>query len=260
MIRQLDDLTEFEKLALIDLSYSRLDTYLSCAAKYFYTYVTKEEREFGPAATLGNVIHSVLEDTVDGEGELDLLEMIQLMAVHREELDPDHLIGEELISAGSTILTEFVDRHGTEEFTVLGREMYFSFVLGSGLFRGFIDRVDDRGKAGINVCDYKTGKWEVANKAIPENLQLGIYALAVSQLYPDRPIFAELYYLRSGKRKGHLFTPSDLEVMEDRLLDVVNTIINDQNFKATEVASTCFRLCDFGKNGVCPTGKSRLRR
>lgn len=260
MIRCVDDLSELEKLALIDMSFSRIENYLSCASKFFYTYILKEERLFGPAATLGNVIHAVLEDTVDGEGSLDLLEMLQLMEVHREDLDPDHLIGEELMSAGSIMLSEFVDRHGTEKITVIEREMSFNFVLGSGLFRGFIDRVEDGGAAGIRFTDWKSGKFEVTQKGIENNLQLGIYALAIAQLYPGRPIYGELYYLRSGKRKGHQFTPENIEAVEARLLDIVDGIITDTHFKSTQVMNTCFRLCDFGKSGVCPTGKARLNR
>jgi RecB family exonuclease len=72
-------------------------------------------------------------------------------------------------------------------------------VLGSYLISGYIDRIDSWGEDGVKIIDYKTGKWEVSPKDIPTNLQLGIYAMAVDYLYPDKNIYAELYYLRSRK-------------------------------------------------------------
>lgn len=51
-IRSLDELTDLEKLSLVDFSYSRLDTYKMCPSKYFYTYIQKEPRSFNEPAVL----------------------------------------------------------------------------------------------------------------------------------------------------------------------------------------------------------------
>jgi hypothetical protein len=52
LIKSLDEVSDFERLALSDFSYSRIDTYKSCPSKYFYTYIQKEPRGFAPAAVL----------------------------------------------------------------------------------------------------------------------------------------------------------------------------------------------------------------
>ena len=51
-IKSINDLTDLEKISLVDFSYSRIDTYKSCPSKYFYTYIQKEPRGFAEAATL----------------------------------------------------------------------------------------------------------------------------------------------------------------------------------------------------------------
>lgn len=51
-IRAIEDLDSLERLALVDFSYSRIDTYTQCPSKYFYSYIQKEPRLFGEAATL----------------------------------------------------------------------------------------------------------------------------------------------------------------------------------------------------------------
>ena len=51
-IRAIEDLDPLERLALVEFSYSRIDTYMQCPSKYFYSYIQKEPRLFGEAATL----------------------------------------------------------------------------------------------------------------------------------------------------------------------------------------------------------------
>jgi hypothetical protein len=51
-IKKIEDLDPLQKLSLLDFSYSRIDTYMQCPSKYFYSYIQKEPRLFGEAATL----------------------------------------------------------------------------------------------------------------------------------------------------------------------------------------------------------------
>jgi CRISPR/Cas system-associated exonuclease Cas4 (RecB family) len=257
MARFLEELSDLEKLSLIDFSYSRLDTYNQCAAKYFYTYILKQDRLFGAAATLGNILHSALENTLEAGEPVSLSPLLQEFKKQVPAWDPDSQIPNNLIMDGVTMLTEFVDRHENESFPIEAKEKEFAIVVGSALIRGYIDRIDIEDNL-IRITDYKSGKYEVANKDIPSNLQLGIYALATSKIYPGKPIYAQLYYLRSGKIKGHLFTDDDLNRVEDSLIAITSEIIETENFNTTANARMCY-FCDYAKD-LCPTGKSRLRR
>ena len=242
-------------MGVVDFSYSRVDTYNQCPAKYFYSYILKEPRQFNAPAALGNIVHTVLENVLDNEKVLDLEELQREYVTSIESWDPDNLISKDLITVGSSILEEFYDQNIDKNFNIYEKEMSFSFIIGIYRIIGFIDRVDVIGDR-VNITDYKTGKWEVALKNVPENLQLGIYALALHNIFPEKEIYAELYYLRSGKRKGHLFTEEDIEDVKIRLINSINLIINDKNFLPTSNPRTC-SYCDHAKSGACGTGVYR---
>jgi len=130
---------------------------------------------------------------------------------------------------------------------------------------GYIERIGEITAGGNRITDYKTGKAENARKA-EENLQLGIYYLAVDEapeLAPYRPIRAvQLAFLR-GKWNEHdrvaklEWMPSSDHVagyrdgMRERLGGLIGRI---RTLMETEVyrpdpAANC-RFCDF--KTLCP--------
>jgi DNA helicase-2/ATP-dependent DNA helicase PcrA len=258
-IRSIDDLDPLQRLCLTDFSYSRLDTYKMCPSKYFYTYIQKEPRSFNDAAVLGNIVHSVLEECLSDETPLDQEALHLEYSKQKESYDPSGIISEDLIDVGSVILDEFYDKHSDEKFNIYEKELGFSFVIGNYLINGYIDRVDFYDEDTINIIDYKTGKWEVTQKGLHQNLQLGIYALALSNVFPDKNIRAELYYLRSGKRKSHTFTKEDIEDVKVRLLSDIEKVVNDTSFGPTGNERVC-GFCEHAKSKACPTGYARLKR
>ena len=257
-IKKFEDLSDLEKLGVVDFSYSRLDTYKQCPSKYFFSYITKEPRQFNPPAVLGNIVHEVLETTLEDGQSVDLNTLKTRYEEVFPEWDPDNIISQDLIQVGRVILDEFYDAHEGKKFNIYDKEMAFDFIIGLFRIRGFIDRVDVVGNR-VNITDYKTGKWEVALKNVPQDLQLGIYALAVSLLFPDKEIYAELYYLRSGKKKGHLFTQEEIESVKFRIISDINKVINDMSFKATTNTHVC-SYCDHAKSGACGVGVFRNSR
>ena len=258
LIKSYNDLSDLQKLGVVDFSYSRVDTYNQCPAKYFYSYILKEPRQFNPPAVLGNIVHSVLENILDNDKVLDIGELRDEYAKNLPIWDPNGLIPPDLISAGSTIINEFYDQHAGKEFNIYEKEMSFNFILGIYKIIGFIDRVDIIGDR-VNITDYKTGKWEVTQKDVHNNLQLGIYALALHNIFPEKEIYAELYYLRSGKRKGHLFSAEDIENVKVKLLDNIYKIMNDANFLPTSNSRIC-SYCDHAKSEACGTGVFRNKK
>lgn len=184
--------------------------------------------------------------------------MVDRFAEHHSKYDPDSKISDELVSVGKEIINEFYDNYSDTIFDVYEKEYGFSFIIANYHVMGYIDRIDlydDMAK----IIDYKTGKWEVSQKEVPNNLQLGIYALAASLMFPDKTITAELHYLRSGRIKGHTFSKEDIENVKSNLIKNINQIIEDQSFSPTSNVRTC-SYCEHAKTGACPTGVFRNKK
>lgn len=108
------------------------------------------------------------------------------------------------------------------------------------------------------IVTHNTGKHEYPLKHIAKNLQLGLYALAMKNKYPNKDVHASLYYLRSGKIKGHLFSDGDLDRVVQTVLDVTDKINGITNFKTTANKRIC-KYCTHAKSGICKTGAAVLR-
>lgn len=131
----------------------------------------------------GNIVHSVLENLVSDTKPIDYKELELEYQAQRSNFDPNNKISHELISAGKTILDEFYDQNIGSTFDVFDKEYQFNFVIGNYNIIGYIDRIDLYDDEVV-IIDYKTGKWEVSQKDVPTNLQLGMYALAASLVFP----------------------------------------------------------------------------
>lgn len=256
-IKNENEIDPLQRLALQDFSYSRINTYQECAAKYFYQYVLKEEADYGNPALLGNIIHKALEITLEDGEKINLHELLENYKTAFIDFDPQNNIPTNMIDDGEEMLRQFFDDH-QEEVELYAKELPFTFVLGPARFNGFIDLVSIS-PTRVFIRDYKSGRQEISLKSTSTNLQLGIYSLYMKSLFPEKQVYAEVYYLRSAKAKGHLFTDDDLSQVELRLQDLVSEILTSENFKTTSNERAC-RWCSYGMEGICPTGQSRLRR
>jgi hypothetical protein len=233
-------------------SSSRLDTYLNCPLQFYYQYILglKEKEdllETPQAAQLGTFIHELLEDTFScfkgKKPHIDAKFRNYFFTVmedkFRKEIEPrmksDSFLLKDIIRAR---LEKFLDLESernvariialeerlTDVISVNGVELTFTYT---------IDRIDESEDGSIVIIDYKTGGADVVPKSlkslekmvmnrqsIRENIksfQLPLYYYFTRKRMPNSSINAEIYNIRTLKRKSFINVediPNATEVME----------------------------------------------
>jgi DNA helicase-2/ATP-dependent DNA helicase PcrA len=146
----------------------------------------------------------------------------------------------------NNILKTFYKTEGKPFIKPLGIELSFSFLLKNGVkVSGKIDRIDRKGRNGIEIIDYKTGEDNPkADKA--HKLQLAIYALAATKIKDDifnknpEDITLTLHFLEKNTKKSMNFSKEDLLKFEEELIEKIKEIETSKfNCSQNIICKTC---------------------
>jgi RecB family exonuclease len=182
----------------IRVSFSKLDTLENCQLQYVLAQELGLESRAGYHAWVGSLVHDLVEDFDRDELPRTVEALVEEANRRwRPQEFPSYAVSEafrRLVT--KNILPGWFHEYG--QSPPLEREMHFEFEFDGATVSGYIDRIGKAG-SGTQITDYKTGKSRNAAKA-EENLQLGIYYLAVNEvpeLRAYRPVKAvELAFLR----------------------------------------------------------------
>jgi superfamily I DNA/RNA helicase/RecB family exonuclease len=244
------------------VSYSRLETLDNCHLQYVLGEELGLEPRSGYHAYVGHLVHQLIEDCENGLIERDPEAMVAAVEErwHPEQF-PSHAVSEAFRrSVIQTMIPAWFTEYG--KAPALGTELHFEFQYEGATVRGYIDRVGPILSGGSQITDYKTGKARDAKA--DENLQLGIYYLAVSHsedLASYRPVKqVELAFLKE-KRWGSMVrtalpvTPKIRSDYEERvgarlagLIDVLRDLQASENYRPSPTANC--RFCAF--KPLCP--------
>lgn len=247
------------------LSASRVKTYESCSALYYYKYFKKIPDETNTGAKIGSIAHLIFE--------------LLLKPRHRKRFDEVALLG----TIGSKVLSRFCRKQLkkvdilTEDNVILLSDMvnlglsldYFAeggqllepeleFDHDFGGFRviGYIDRAILYDKI-VKIQDYKTGKKKFKGDDEEANLQAMIYSLAARRLWPNHTPKVEFIFLRFGKDPimEANFTDEDLDGLKYYLTEIQSKLENftDKDLLSNVAKDTDRRwMCFAGKTWKCP--------
>lgn len=159
------------------LSFSRLKTYLSCPALYYYRYIAKVPQKESllvhrDYTDFGNNIHGILEKYFNqNKNKCDYNELIALFDEVKFFSNLDNLEFE-ILKQKLHIFAKKQNEHFSKGWYVFACEKEYKDISAFGVkLEGKIDRIDIREGGDFMVLDYKTGN-------LPENnLQLQFYEL-----------------------------------------------------------------------------------
>jgi RecB family exonuclease len=176
----------------VPVSASLLDAITTCPTQWFLSREAGGITRAHQSANLGEIVHALAERIATGELEVtpDAAGVETLMAhVHavwdRMEFRTPWARQRELDRVEAA-LGRFLLWHHRNERAVVGVEQEFKAVLdlpGGEQVRlaGYADRLELAADGRVVVVDLKTNRAKPTDKSLPENVQLGLYQLAVDR-------------------------------------------------------------------------------
>ena len=244
----------------VRVSFSRLDKLENCELQYVLNEELGLGSPSGYQAWVGHLVHTLVEEYENGKVPQTLEGLCDAAGARwRQDEFPSYAVSE----AFRRLVIEVMLPNWFAEYGAspsLGREVRFEFEFDGATVTGVIDRVEKITAGGNRIVDYKTGKPERAKKA-EENLQLGIYTIAVEEaeaLEAFRPIRAVELAFPRGREKGPAglaklaWMPSgrDKDVYRDQmrgrlsgLIERIRKLTEDENYRPSPEA-IC-RFCEF---------------
>jgi CRISPR/Cas system-associated exonuclease Cas4 (RecB family) len=152
---------------------------------------------------------------------------------------------------GKRMVTEFIDRFDPSE-EIIDVEQRFRLTTSDGVpIVGAIDKVVKVNEDTIAIIDYKTARNAMTTWDLQDDVQLSMYDLAASIMYPEyknRLLFLD--YVRINKRVSTYRTEEDRETFNEFL----NSIwLQMQKLEEEEVKGTLNSLCGWcDYKSYCP--------
>ncbi|WP_201774458.1 RecB family exonuclease [Demequina sediminicola] len=218
------------------LSPSRAGDFRQCPHLYRLRVIDRVPEPPSAAATLGTLVHSVLEELYDlpaHERNEDaatamlspLWDAMKVKDPTLADLHDDKAAEQAWLADGATRLRTYFTMENPQRLEPNAREEFVELQLPDGpLLRGFIDRVDVAPDGSIRIIDYKTGKTPRPQYGQKERFQMKFYALLVERLRGRRPAILQLLFLKDGGTLVLRPTAEDLDLVEHEIRELWNDI------------------------------------
>ncbi len=218
------------------ISYSGLDSFSICPAKYKFQYIDRIKTPKIKEAVFGTLIHECLK--VFHEPSLPLpLSEDELLKYFTEKWNADIYKDKQEESfafyQGVDILKKYYLQNQNQKFNIINLEASFQIPISDNKefhqITGRIDRIDKLDDGTFEVIDYKTTKKMPAQSDVDNNFQLLIYYLGIVNRWPslekeDRPVKLSLYYLRHGEKLSVIRKKEVIKETQQKILDLINQI------------------------------------
>lgn len=170
------------------VSFSQIQTYLSCSLKYKFSYIDKVKPDFHPLSfVFGSSIHKVLAEYYQNllEGNPSTLESLQNSfalllesAKKTEKILFDDDTSESVIEKGKALIQCF--HKNVSPGVVIAIEQPFTIEIGGKIppLIGAIDLIEMDKNGNIIVVDHKTSSSKYAQNKIKKDIQMTLYSIA----------------------------------------------------------------------------------
>jgi len=247
-------------------SHSRLGTYENCPFQYKLRYVDKVKPILGNTieSFMGSMVHDALEWLYKLARDSNIVSKEALINKYDELWiekwkDDIRIVKKELTAdnfkeTGKNCLEMYYERyHPFDQAITIGLEERMIIKLPEDKkMQGYIDRLDKIADGHFSVHDYKTSSRVPPQAKADQDRQLGLYALAVHQKYPDiKKIDLVWHYVRFDEEVRSSRTEQQLDIMVENTVNLIKDVETATDLKnfPTKTSILC-NWCEF--KAQCP--------
>ncbi len=233
------------------ISYSGLDSFSQCPAKYKYQYIDRIRAPKSKEAVFGTLIHTCLKLFHEPGRPVPLSEE-ELLKLYTEKWDSSVYQDKQeeafAFHQGIEILKNYHRQNQAKDFTIVSLEAPFEAPIKYGAqfhqITGRIDRIDKLTDGSFEIIDYKTSKKMPGQREVDNNFQLSVYYLGVVNRWPsllekNKPVKLSLYYLKHGEKLSTFQDQQKINQSREKILELIDQI------KQSDFSPTINPLCDW---------------
>ena len=218
------------------ISYSGLETFSLCPAKYKFQYIERIRAPKSKDAFFGTLIHECLRMFHNPSQPTPPLEEDVLKYFTEKwnsEIYKDKQEEAFAFHQGVEILKNYCSQNRKLDSIIVSLETPFAAPLAEDkeihYITGRIDRVDKLSNGSFEVIDYKTTKKMPSQEQVDNNLQLSVYHIGVISRWPsfqkeNQPIKLSLHYLRHNEKLSTFRNNEQVNESKDKILSLINQI------------------------------------
>jgi putative RecB family exonuclease len=212
------------------LSFSRVDTYVTCPLKYRFGYVDRMPAAPSPQLSWGTSVHAALEAWWDQKLPQPPPVEALLKALYDgwDDSGFEGMARDEKLRWyrwAQDILRRHHQRYATRYLPAVACEEWFELDIGDDIrVLGSIDHVARTPSGGIGIVDWKTNRKAKTRKDVVGSLQLAIYVLAAIELWGQEPEWVALDFVVPGVRVTVPRRDIDTEAALTTIRDVARQI------------------------------------
>ena len=246
------------RLGKTQLSYSKIETYETCPAKFRFQYEDRVPGRPSPVLSFGDSLHQSLYHfhnrpvpVAPSLEELhELLEAVWVSDGFETEAEERMYLDH-----GRQILAQYHHDNADSFRIPAALEHRFSIEVEGVQIAGVLDRMDRLPGGGYEIIDYKTNRRLPPMSRIDNDLQLSIYWLAAREIWGIEPEKLTLYYLLPGQRMTTTRTAEQADELKRRIAIVAERIAAGK-FEPRE--NPLCNWCDY--QALCPVFRHKYEK
>ena len=224
----------------MQLSYSRLATFINCGLLYRIRYIEKIPARPKPHLGFGRILHSTLDKfyslNIDSPTFGNLKDIYNRFWKTGSDAYKKHY------AKGLSILKRYYELNSGDYHKAVYVEEPFEIPINWHTLAGRFDRVDRIHVDDYEIIDYKAGKRIPLQADVDADLQLGIYALAFKLTTGKLPLLS-FYFLPENIKVTTKRTEDDINRLKSGLDAMVDRLMSGKNFEPQD--SVECKWCDY---------------